>query len=40
LFCTYPPIRAVEDEKLHKEDGKHAESMAALGKAKAILGLK
>jgi hypothetical protein len=28
-----------EGEKLHK-DGMHAESMAALGKAKAILGLK
>jgi hypothetical protein len=28
-----------EGEKLHK-DGKHAESMAVLGKAKAILGLK
>ena len=28
-----------EGEKLHK-DGKHAESMAALGKAKSILGVK
>jgi hypothetical protein len=28
-----------EGERLHKE-GKHAESMAALGKAKGILGLK
>jgi hypothetical protein len=28
-----------EGEKLHK-DGKHTESMAVLGKAKAILGLK
>jgi hypothetical protein len=28
-----------EGEELHK-DGKHAESMAVLGKAKAILGLK
>ncbi len=28
-----------EGEQLHK-DGKHAESMAALGKAKGILGLK
>ena len=28
-----------DGEKLHKE-GKHAESMAALGKAKEILGLK
>jgi hypothetical protein len=28
-----------EGEKLHK-DGKHAESMAALGKAKGILGVK
>lgn len=28
-----------EGEKLHKE-GKHTESMAALGKAKAILGVK
>jgi hypothetical protein len=28
-----------EGEKLHKE-GKHAESMAALGKAKDILGIK
>jgi hypothetical protein len=28
-----------EGEKLHK-DGKHSESMAALGKAKGILGLK
>ena len=28
-----------EGEKFHK-DGKHAESMAALGKAKSILGLK
>jgi hypothetical protein len=28
-----------EGEKLHKE-GKHAESMAALGKAKGILGIK
>ncbi len=28
-----------DGEKLHK-DGKHAESEAALGKAKAILGIK
>lgn len=28
-----------DGEKLHK-DGKHSESMAALGKAKGILGLK
>jgi hypothetical protein len=28
-----------EGEKLHK-DGKHTESMAALGKAKGILGIK
>ena len=28
-----------DGEKLHKE-GKHAESMAALGKAKGILGIK
>jgi hypothetical protein len=28
-----------EGERLHK-DGKHAESMAALGKAKGILGIK
>lgn len=28
-----------DGEKLHK-DGKHAESMAALGKAKGILGMK
>ena len=28
-----------EGEKLHKE-GKHGESMAALGKAKGILGVK
>jgi len=28
-----------EGEKLHKE-GKHAESIAALGKAKGILGIK
>ena len=28
-----------DGEKLHK-DGKHAESMAALGKAKSILGVK
>lgn len=28
-----------DGEKLHKE-GKHAESMAALGKAKGILGVK
>ena len=28
-----------DGEKLHK-DGKHAESMAALGKAKGILGIK
>jgi hypothetical protein len=28
-----------EGEKLHK-DGKHNESMAALGKAKGILGIK
>ena len=28
-----------EGEKLHK-DGKHTESMAALGKAKGILGVK
>lgn len=28
-----------DGEQLHK-DGKHAESMAALGKAKAILGIK
>jgi hypothetical protein len=28
-----------EGEKLHKE-GKHTESMAALGKAKGILGIK
>ena len=28
-----------EGEKLHKE-GKHAESMAALGKAKGMLGIK
>jgi hypothetical protein len=28
-----------EGERLHKE-GKHAESMAALGKAKGILGIK
>ncbi len=28
-----------EGEKLHK-DGKHSESMAALGKAKGILGIK
>jgi hypothetical protein len=28
-----------DGERLHKE-GKHAESMAALGKAKGILGLK
>ena len=29
----------MEGEKLHME-GKHAESMAALGKAKAMLGIK
>jgi hypothetical protein len=28
-----------DGEKLHK-DGKHSESMAALGKAKGILGIK
>lgn len=28
-----------DGEKLHK-DGKHADSMAALGKAKGILGIK
>ncbi|MGQ0544544.1 MAG: hypothetical protein ACT4P3_04320 [Betaproteobacteria bacterium] len=28
-----------DGERLHKE-GKHAESMAALGKAKSILGIK
>jgi len=28
-----------DGEQLHK-DGKHSESMAALGKAKAILGIK
>jgi hypothetical protein len=28
-----------EGEKLHKE-GKHAESMAALGKAKGLIGIK
>jgi len=28
-----------DGEKLHK-DGKHAESMAALGKAKGMLGIK
>jgi hypothetical protein len=39
IACAEVKKLRAEGERLHKK-GKHAESMAALGKAKGILGLK